>query len=113
MAGDEQTDDETVVRTKVALAMIRGLMERSEQYYKALELLDPANPEETLVGAIRNLQQAALSAAGNCDTMERRVVRLLRIVDELIEKEMWDGLRETARRIRKDCAIGINEGIEP
>lgn len=43
------------------------------QCAEALRVLNPASPQETVVGAIRNLQQALLSEQGNVQTLEQKL----------------------------------------
>ena len=47
------------------------------QLAEAQAELAPSNPQETLLGAIRNLQQAYLSADGNCETLEAKLAEVM------------------------------------
>jgi hypothetical protein len=56
-----------------------------QSHANILALLNPFNPEETIEGAIRNLQQALLSEQGN-------------VADEAVWNEAWERGREYERR---------------
>ena len=63
LKGGEATCD---IQTRSANEIQRLRRELAE----ALRQIAPSNPDETLVGAIRNLQQVALANEGNVETLE-------------------------------------------
>lgn len=90
------------VRDYIHESCVQREAELKRQLDEALTVLAPANPEETLIGAIRNLQQAHLSADENCEVLEAKLAEAT-ICDICHGKGYW--ISKEGANITCDCLI--------
>jgi hypothetical protein len=74
-----------------------SIAEREAEIAQAMAALNPANSEESLIGAIRNLQQAHLSEAGNVETVESILAGV-----EAERDALRDALTDLVRQLPQD-----------
>lgn len=92
---------------------LRARAEAAEtEIAEAMRLLSPACPEETLAGAIRNLQQAHVTERTYAETAEREIARLRALCNELTDPETEAEiarLRAYPERVRREAEKLIAE----
>lgn len=81
-------------------------------YDKALDILSPVCDSESVTGAIRNVQQAAVGWQDLAAEYERRLKRTLKALRVAMQSvSASDDCAPWLNAVLKECSTGIDEGV--